>query len=151
MVAVPADASCHMQCQFREEAEERGDLIGNHFCRMIMAVIHQRQAFFLVCCRKTQRKLGRPCCVSFHADPEYLGLYAGFYLREIVGLGKDRFDGLFITHTGPHPVSRNILEAVACPDVHHAGHSCFFRKIVGDTDTCFSVLDPEVSCLFVRA
>ena len=150
MIRIPAYRSCYMQCDLREEAKQWRDLIRYHFCRMIVSVIHQRQAFILMLCCKGQCKLCTSCCIGFHTDTKYFGLYAWFYHIEIVWLGKDFLDGFFITHSRSKAVSRNVLISVTCPDVHNTWDTCFFSKILGNTDTCLTVADPEFSGFFIR-
>ena len=140
-----------MQCDFREEGQKRRDLIGNNFCRMIMSVIHQRQAFLFVHCRIAQCKFCRTNCVCLNSDSEYLRFYTRFYHLRIIWLRKDLIDGFFVTNSWSHTVCRHIFESVSCPDIHHTWDSCLLCKILGNTDTCFSMLNPEFPCLFVRA
>ena len=151
MVRIPTDRTCHMQCDFREEGQKRRDLIGNNFCRMIMSVIHQRQAFLFVHCRIAQCKFCRTNCVCLNSDSEYLRFYTRFYHLRIIWLRKDLIDGFFVTNSWSHTVCRHIFESVSCPDIHHTWDSCLLCKILGNTDTCFSMLNPEFPCLFVRA
>ena len=149
MVGIPADTSGNVQGDLRIEAQKGRNLIRNHFCRMVVAVVHKGQAAFVGSC-KAKSKLCTSCGVSFHADTEYLGLYAGFYQVLVKGLRQNRFDRLFITHSGTHSVSGHIFQTVTNPDVHDAGHTGLLRKILGNADTCFTVLDPEFSGLLIR-
>ena len=66
----------------------------------------------------------------------------------LVDLG---IDGFFVANSWSHTVCRHIFESVSCPDIHHTWDSCLLCKILGNTDTCFSMLNPEFPCLFVRA
>ena len=139
-----------MEREFRIEAHESGDLIGDNFRRMVVAVVHQRHHAF-VRSREAEREFCGTDCVGFNADTEHLGFYAGLDHCGIVRFGKDLLDRIFVTHSGSHAVSGDIFEAVAGPDVHDAGDTGLFSKIVGNADTGFSVFDPEFSGLGIGA
>ena len=151
MVRVPSDRTGDVQGNFREEAQQRRDFIGNNLCGMIMSVIHQRHAFVAVKCRVAERKFRGTGGVGLHPDAKDLGLHGRFYLAEIVGLRKDLVNRILIAHSGSHAVCRNILQPVSRPDIHNCGYAGLLRKITGDTDAAFSVLNPELPHRLIRA
>ena len=58
---------------------------------------------------------------------------------------------MLVSHAGTHTVCGNVLETVARPDVHNAGNTRFFRKILRNSDASLAVLDPEFANVFVGA
>lgn len=117
---------------------------------MIVAVIHKRQALILMFSSKAEGEFSRTGGKGFYADTEHLGFYARLYEVEIIRFGKDFFDRSLIAHTRAHSVRRNILVAIARPDVHNAGNAGLFGKVFGNADAGLAVVDPEASGLFVR-
>ena len=116
---------------------------------MIVSVIHQRQTLVFVHSGNAESEFCAAGGVCFYTDTEYLRFYAGLYLVEIEGLGKDLFNGILVSHSGSHTVCGNILEAVAGPDIHNAGDTGFFSKILRNADTSLTVSDPEITNFLV--
>ena len=150
VVAVPADRPGHMQRDLREEGQQRRDLVRYHFRRVIMAVVHQRDAFVPVHCRVGQGEFRASRGIGLHADPEDLALNAGFHLAEVVGFRQDFIHGLPVADPGSQAVPRDILETVAGPDVHHAGFPQLLRQGTADPDARLPVFNPEFPGLRVR-
>ena len=114
-----------------------------------MAVVHQRNALARIGGRIAQSILCAAHGIGFHADAEHLGFHTGLYLIKVEGLGQDFVHALLVAHAGTHPVGRNILEAVACPDVHDAGLTQFLCQIAADADAGLAVLNPETAGLLI--
>ena len=74
---------------------------------------------------------------------------AGLDLGKVVRLGQNFVDGFPVAHSRSHPVSGDVLEAVADPDVHHAGLAQFFGKVIGDADAGFAMVNPEFANFLV--
>ena len=55
--------------------EQGRNLVRHILRRMIMSVVHERHAAFMLC-GETQRKFCRTHGVGLHADTEYLGFHA---------------------------------------------------------------------------
>ena len=149
MVAVPANGSGDMEGDLREESQQGGDFVADDFCGVIVAVVHQRDTFISIESGVAQGKLSGTHRVRFHADTEHFALDAGLDFGKIVGFGQDLVNGLPITLPRPHAVAGDVLETVACPDIHHAGLSQLLRQIAADADAGFPVLDPEPARLLV--
>ena len=109
-----------MKSNLREECEQRRDLVAYNLRGVIVSVVHQGDTFVHVQGRVAQGKLGTSDRVSLNADPEDFALDAGFDFAEVVRLGQDFINGLAVTNSRADPVSRDIFEAVARPDVHDA-------------------------------
>ena len=150
MVAVPADRPGHVQGNLREESQQGGNLVRNHFRRMIMPGIHQRYTFVHIHGGIGESKLSAAHGIGFHADAEHLAFHTGLDLFEIIGFPQDFINGFTIAHPRSDTVRRNILESVSGPDVHHTGLPQFLRQIGADPDTCFAVFNPELAGFLLR-
>ena len=117
---------------------------------MVVAVVHQRQAAVMGS-GKGQGELGAADGIGLDADAENLGLDAGLDEILIKGFGEDFLDGFFVADARAHAVGRDILVAVAGPDVHDAGHAGLLGEILGDADAGLAVFNPEASGLFIGA
>ena len=90
-----------------------------------------------------QGELRRADGVALHTDAEHLALDAGLDLVEIIRLGQDLVDGLLIAHSRPEAVGRNVLEAVARPDIHRAGLTQLVCQILRNAHARLAVVNPE--------
>ena len=129
MIGVPADRPRDVERDLREERQERRNLIAHDLGRMIMAVVHERNAFIPVERGIAQRKLGTPHCIRFDADAKHLGFARRLHLVKTVRLRKDCIDGLAIALAGRKAVRRNVLRAVARPDIHYTGFTEFLCEV----------------------
>ena len=75
MIRIPAHASGNVKCKLRVKTEHGRNLVRHILRRMIMSVVHERHAAFMLC-GETQRKFCRTHGVGLHADTEYLGFHA---------------------------------------------------------------------------
>ena len=116
-----------------------------------MPVVHQGNALVHIHRRVGKGKFRAARRIGLHADAENLAFNAGFYFFEVIGLLQDLVNGLTIAYPRSHPVSRNILESIPGPDIHHTRLAQFFRQVTADADTGFAVFDPEFSGFLVRA
>ena len=126
MVTIPTDGTGDVQSDLREEGQQRRHFVRNHFCGVIVTVVHQRNAAILIHSSIAQGKFCRTHGVGFYTDAENLAFHAGLYLLKIEGLGKNFIDGFLITNTGTHTVCGDILKAVTGPDIHNTGLTQFF-------------------------
>ena len=117
---------------------------------MIVTVVHQRDALVFIECRIAQGEFRRTDRVSLDADAEDLGFDTRFDLVEIIGFLQDLIDGFPVSSSRAHPVSRNVLETVARPDIHDALLTEFFCQIFGDSDRSLAVFDPEFPGFLIR-
>ena len=119
-----------MQGDLRKKCQKCGDLIGYHFGRMIVAVVHKGNAFLLVHCRIAQGKFGRSYCVSLYADAEHLRLNTGLDLIKIKRFGQDIVNCFLVSNSRAQTVSWDILKSITGPDVHNTRLAQFFRQII---------------------
>ena len=138
-----------MQRDLREERQQRRDLVGDDLRRMIVAVVHQRDAPVHVHRGVGQRELAGTDGVRLHANAEDLALDAGLDLCKVKRLGEDLVDALTIAPARAQTVRRDILEAVSRPDVHHARLTQLLGQIGADADARLAVLDPEAAGLLI--
>ena len=118
---------------------------------MVVAVIHQGNALFPVEGGVAQGKLSAAHGVGFHTDAEHLALDAGLYQLEVVRFAQNLVDACLVAVAGAFAVRRDVLEAVACPDVHGAGLPQLLCQILADADAGFAVFYPEFPGLLVGA
>ena len=140
-----------MERDLREEGQQGRDLIADHLGGVVVTVIHQGNALFPVEGGVAQGKLGAAHGVRLHTDAEHLALDAGLYQLEVVRLAQNLVDACLVAVAGAFAVRRDVLEAVACPDVHGAGLPQFLRQILADADAGFAVFYPEFPGLLVGA
>ena len=150
MIRVPADGTRDVQGDLREEGQQRGDLVAHDLGGVIVAVVHQRDAFVAVHGGVGESELRAAHGVSLHADAEDLRFDAGLDLVEVEGFGQDRVDRRAVALARPHAVGGHVLEAVAGPDVHHALFAQLLGQVRRDADAGLPVLDPELARLLVR-
>ena len=139
-----------MERDFRIEAEQSGDLVGDDFGRMVVTVVHQRQNTVMSCC-EGEGEFSGAGGERFNTDTEDLGFDARLDEVLVKRFFEDRFDGFLVAHTRTHTVSGNILVAVTGPDVHNAGIAGFLCKVFGNADTSLTVFDPECTNFCVGA
>ena len=149
MVTVPAHRAGDVQGDLREEGQQCRDFVADHLGGVIVAVVHQGDAFAGIHGGVAQGELCTAHGVALHADAEHLAFDAGLDLGKIKGLRENFVDGLLVAHARPEAVSGDVLEAVPCPDVHGDHTAQLFCKVLGDTDAGFAVLDPEAAGLLV--
>ena len=133
-----------MQGNLREEAQQRRDFVADYLGGVIVAVVHEGDALTPVHGGVVQGELRAAHGVALHADAEHLALHAGLDLGKVKGLGENFVDGLLVAQPGPQTVGRNVLEAVACPDVHGTNLPQLLRQILGNARAGLAVLHPKV-------
>ena len=151
MVAVPANRAGDVQGDFGEERQQRGNLVADDFGRVIMPVVHQRDALIAVIGCVGEGKFRAADGVGFHADAEHLAFDAGLDELEVIRLGEDFIDAGAVAVARALAVGGNVLEAVACPDIHRAGLTKLLGEVLADADARLAVVNPEAAGLFVRA
>lgn len=149
MVAVPAHWAGDVQGDLREEGQQRRDFVADHLGGVIVAVVHQGDAFAGIHGGVAQGELCTAHGVALHADAEHLALHAGLDLGKVKWLRENFVDGFLITHARPEAVSGNVLEAVARPDVHGTDLPQLLRQILRDAHAGPAVLDPEAAGFLV--
>lgn len=110
MVRVPADGAGDVEGDLREEGQQGGDLIADHFGGMVVAVIHQRNALFPVEGGVAQGKLGAAHGVRLHTDAEHLALDAGLHQLEVVRLAQNLVDAGLVTVAGTFAIAGTSLK-----------------------------------------
>ena len=151
MVAVPANRAGDVQGDFREERQQRGNLVADDLGRVIVAVVHQRDALVAVVCGVGEGEFRAADGVGFHADAEHLALDAGLDEMKVIRLGENFVDAGAVAVARALAVGRDVLEAVARPDIHRAGLTQLLGEVLADADARLAVVNPEAAGFLVRA
>ena len=151
MVAVPANRAGDVQGDFGEERQQRGNLVADDFGRVIMTVVHQRDALVAVVGGVGEGEFRAADGVGFHADAEHLALDAGLDEIKVIRLRENFVDTGAVTVARSLAVGRDVLEAVARPDIHRAGLTKLLGEVLADADARLAVVNPEAAGLLVRA
>ena len=111
MVAVPTNRTSNMKSDLREECQQRRYFVADDFGRMIVPVIHERNAAIFIHCGIRQRKLRTACRIGLNAYSEHLALNARLNFFEVIRFREYRIDALTIADTRTESVRRHILES----------------------------------------
>ena len=93
MVAVPADATGHMEGNLVGKEEHGGNLVGDGFGGMEVAIVQEAEDVVLG--GVVHVELVRADGVAFDADAEYLGFDGDVDFVPVVGLLKNAVEGVF--------------------------------------------------------
>lgn len=145
VVGVPPHGARNVQRDFREKRQQRGYFIAHQLGRMIVPVVHERDAAVRVQGGIAQGKLRAAHGVALHPDAEHLALHTGLDLGKVERLGQYLVDGRPVPHSRAQPVGGNVLKPVPGPDVHRADLPQLLRQILADTDTRLAMLHPKAA------
>jgi len=145
MVAVPPDASGHVEKDFGKEREDSRDFVRNAFGGVEVAGIEAEQRFSAHCISEV--KLMGPYGERFATDAEELGFYRVAHSRS--SGAKRGIEAVTQAFTWRDTIDWSVFVTVGNPNVVDGGSAQFFREMCGDSAGAAHVLNPEFANGFV--